>query len=62
MERFSLANWVADPTEESSEQMIEHVLTGFEHRKEIKAQIITRLPAVKEDAMRAGQFLKSVVG
>jgi colanic acid/amylovoran biosynthesis protein len=61
MERFSLANWVADPTEETSEQMINHVLAGYEHREEIKAQIISHLPKVKDDAMRAGQFLKSVV-
>jgi colanic acid/amylovoran biosynthesis protein len=61
MEQFSLANWVADPTEETGEQMIEHVLAGFQHRKEIKAQIISHLPKIKDDAMRAGQFLKSVV-
>ena len=62
LQRFGIQDWLVNPSILSQEQAIDLVLSGYEHREEIKEQIITTLPLIKSDAMQAGQLLKDIVG
>lgn len=62
LQQFGIVEWLIDPKHLSPEQAIELVLSGYEHREEIKERIITKLPLVKSEAMRAGQLLKDIMG
>lgn len=61
LQRFGIQDWVIDPEYFSEERAIELVLSGYEHREEIRRYIITNLPLVKSEAMRAGQLVKDIV-
>lgn len=62
LQRFGTQDWLVDPNILSQEQAIDLVLLGYEHREDIRKQIITKLPLIKSDAMQAGQLLKDIIG
>ena len=62
LKHFGLQDWLVDPKTLSQEQAIDLVLSGYEHREEIRELIIAKLPLIKSEAMRAGQLLKDAIG
>lgn len=62
LQRFEIQDWLVDPQVLSQEQAVDLVLSGYERREEIRERILTKLPLVKSDAMRAGRLLKDVIG
>jgi polysaccharide pyruvyl transferase WcaK-like protein len=62
LQRFEIQDWLVDPNALSQEQAIDLVLLGYEHREEIRKRIITKLPLIESDAMRAGQLLRDITG
>jgi polysaccharide pyruvyl transferase WcaK-like protein len=60
LQRFGIQDWLVDPKILSQEQALDLVLSGYEHREEIRKQIIAGLPLIKSEAMRAGQLVKDV--
>ena len=58
LERFGIEDWLVDPRALSQQQAVDLVLSGYEHRDEIRKQIVAALPSVRSEAMQAGRLLK----
>lgn len=58
LEHFGVENWLVDPGTLSQQQAIDLVLSGYDHRDEIRKQIVAALPSARSEAMQAGRLLK----
>jgi colanic acid/amylovoran biosynthesis protein len=62
LDQFGIGEWVADPGMLSGEQVVAQALRAYEKRDEIRRRITEALPAVRSDAMQAGQLMRTVLG